>query len=51
MKRAGASLFVVEVGSVSRLLYPGNVDLILILILVLTNWVEGVLKFTYVQRI
>jgi hypothetical protein len=33
------------------LLYPANVDLILILILVLINWVEGVLNFTYVESI
>jgi hypothetical protein len=28
---------------------PVNVDLILFLILTVINWVEGVLKFTYVE--
>ena len=40
-----------EQSAAARLLYPANVDLILILIVALINWVEGVLNFTYVESI
>jgi len=40
-----------EQSAAARFLYPANVDLVLILILALINWVEGVLNFTYVESI
>jgi hypothetical protein len=43
---AGRACRVVGCGTIAL---PGNVDLILILILALINWVEGRFKFTYVE--
>jgi hypothetical protein len=49
-RSCAAGRAVAEIGR-TPIALPVNVDLILFLILTVINWVEGVLKFTYVESI